>query len=44
MSAKPSGPGDGADESTLFFDESKVPVEIIHVPNPDMELLKPDQY
>lgn len=34
----------GADESTLFFDEKKVPVEVIAVPNPDMELLKPDQY
>lgn len=36
--------GDGADESTLFFDEKKVPVEVIAVPNPDMAALKPDQY
>jgi len=35
---------DGADESTLFSDEQRVPVEVIHVPNPDTELLKPDQY
>lgn len=35
---------DGADESTLFFDEQRVPVEVVQVPNPDMELLKPDQY
>ena len=25
---KPKAPGDGADESTLFFDDKKVPVEI----------------
>ena len=25
------------DESTLFFDESKVPVEVIEVPNPEAE-------
>lgn len=36
--------GNGADESGLFFDEKRVPVEVIAVPNPDMELLKPDQY
>ncbi|MFC3107810.1 IS66 family transposase [Undibacterium arcticum] len=41
---KPKNPNDGADESTLFFDEKRVPVEVIAVPNPDMELLKPDQY
>ena len=35
---------DGADESTLFFDEKRVPVEVIAVPNPEMELLRPDQY
>ena len=34
----------GADESSLLFDEKRVPVEVIAVPNPDMELLKPDQY
>jgi len=36
--------GDCADESSLFFDDKRVPVEVIAVPNPDMELLKPDQY
>ncbi len=40
--AKP--PGDGADESSLFFDDKRVPVEVIAVPNPDMELLNPEQY
>jgi len=40
--AKP--PGDGADESGLFFDDKRVPVEVIAVPNPDMELLNPEQY
>jgi transposase len=28
-------PSDGADESSLFFDEQKVPVEVINVPNPE---------
>lgn len=41
---KPKAPAPGADESVLFFDESKVPVEVIAVPNPDMERLTPDQY
>jgi transposase len=40
--AKPAG--DGADESALFFDDKKVPVEVIQVPNPDMEALQPGQY
>ena len=40
--AKPVGAG--ADESSLFFDDKRVPVEVIAVPNSDMELLKPDQY
>ena len=32
-----SGRGQGAaDESTLLFDETKIPVEIIAVPNPDI--------
>jgi transposase len=35
---------DGADESTLFFDEQKVPVEVVAVPNPEMEQLSPEQY
>ncbi len=38
-------PGDtGADESSLFFDDKRVPVEVIAVPNPDMQQLSPDQY
>ena len=41
---KPRHPNDGADESTLFFDDKRVSVEVIAVPNPDMALLKPDQY
>src|SRR5665213_3483807 len=31
--SKPNKPTDGADESSLFFDEQKVPVEVINVPN-----------
>jgi transposase len=30
------------DESTLFFDDKKVPVEVIHVPNSDVEGLTTD--
>lgn len=30
------------DESTLFFDENKVPVEVIRVPNPEAEGLDPE--
>ena len=41
---KPKKPAEGADESTLFFDEKKVPVEVIAVPNPEMEGLTPDQF
>jgi transposase len=32
------------DESTLFFDESKVPVEVIAVPNPETDGLDPEDY
>ena len=32
------------DESTLFFDEARVPVETIAVANPDIDGLAPDQY
>jgi len=32
------------DEAALFFDESKVPVEVITVVNPDIVGLSPDQY
>ncbi|MEN9544836.1 MAG: hypothetical protein RLZZ598_1669 [Pseudomonadota bacterium] len=31
-------------ESAPFFDESKVPVQTIQVPNPEARSLKPDQY
>jgi transposase len=41
---KPRDHADAADEASLFFDESKVPVEIIHVANPEMANLSPDQY
>jgi transposase len=41
---KPKAPGEGADESTLFFDDKRVPVEVIHVPNPEAESLAPDAY
>ena len=35
---------DTGEESGLFFDEAKVPVEVIQVPNPEMAGLAPDQY
>jgi transposase len=35
---------EAGDESGLFFDAAKVPVEVIHVPNPDIAGLEPDQY
>jgi len=41
---KPRNNDNTADESGLFFDEAKVPVEIIHVANPEMAKLSPDQY
>lgn len=41
---KPKSPADSADESPLFFDESKVPVEVIKVPNPQAEGLPPEDY
>lgn len=34
----------GEDESTLFFDEHKVPVQVIAVPNPEAEGLAPHEY
>ena len=37
-------PTGAADESTLFFDDKKVPVEVINVPNPETEGLAPDAY
>lgn len=43
-SSKPSLPTDCADESSLFFDEKKVPVETINVPNPDVVGVGTDEY
>ena len=37
-------PTDGDDESTLFFDAQKVPVEVINVPNPDAVGLSAEEY
>jgi len=41
---KPKKPTENADESTLFFDESRVPVEVIEVPDPEVASLQPDEY
>ena len=41
---KPKSPTGAADESTLFFDDKKVPVEVINVPNPETEGLAPEAY
>ena len=43
-SSKPNQPTNSADESSLFFDDKKVPVETIHVPNPDVAGLGADDY
>ena len=43
-SSKPNQPTDGADESTLFFDEKKVPVEVINVPNPEAAGLSAEDF
>lgn len=42
--AKPKSPTNGDDESALFFDDKKVPVEVIHVPNPDAAGLASDEF
>lgn len=42
--SKPNQPTDGADESSLFFDDKKVPVEVIHVPNAEVAGLAMDEY
>ena len=42
--SQPNKPTNGADESSLFFDEQKVPVEIINVPNPEVAGLGLDEY
>ena len=41
---KPKSPTGAADESTLFFDDRRVPVEVIHVPNPEAEGLTPEAH
>jgi transposase len=41
---KPKQPTHNAEESTLFFDASRVPVEVIEVANPEIAALSPDQY
>ena len=41
---KPNKPTEGADESTLFFDDERVPVEVIDVANPEVAQLSPDEY
>ena len=42
--SKPKRPMGDPDESTLFFDDSKVPVEVIDVPNPEAAGLAEDEY
>ena len=42
--SKPNPPTDGADESSRFFDEQKVPLEIINVPHPEVAGLGLDEY
>lgn len=34
----------GNDESSLFFDEARMPVQVIEVPNPEVEGLSADEY
>ena len=36
--------GDRGDESNLFFDESRVPVKVIELDNPEIQGLSADQY
>src|SRR5882724_4364447 len=38
---KPKKPTEDADESSLFFDESRVPVEVIEVLSPEVAALSP---
>ena len=42
--SQPNPPTDGADESSLFFDDQKVPVEVIHVPNLEAVGLAADDF
>ena len=41
---KAKHPANGDDESTLFFDDKKVPVEVIAVANPEAAGLRPDEF
>jgi transposase len=41
---QPKHPGAATDESALFFDEKKVPIEVINVPNAEAEGLTADAY
>jgi hypothetical protein len=41
---QPKQPANGNDESTLFFGDKKVRVEVIHVPNFEAEGLTADDY
>jgi len=41
---KPKMPSADGEDTQPFFDEAKVPVEIIEVPNPEMAGLSPEQY
>lgn len=41
---KPKCPTSGADESTLFFDDRQVPVEVIAVANPEAAGLRPGEF
>src|ERR1700739_1671254 len=40
----PKNPTDLGDDAEQFFDESKVPVEVIQVPNPEADGLDPADY
>ena len=42
--SKPKQPTESADKSSLFFDDQKVPVEVIHVPNPAAAGLANDEF
>ena len=42
--SKPRQPTANADESALFFDDQKVPVEVITVPNPEIAGLGADEF
>lgn len=41
---KPKRPSEDAEDSRLFFDDKRVPVEVIVVPNPEVAGLDPEQF